>query len=286
MLTIFTPTYNRRDLLTTAYTHLLSQTSQDFVWLIVDDGSTDGTGELVQQWIAEDRIRIRYVYQQNGGKMRAHNRGVELCDTELFVCVDSDDYLVEDAVENIVEIWDNRKRDDLAGLVGYKGQNSRETMQGESFPAQVEESTLGGLYKAGFFGETTLIYRTDVLKRHQFPEFPGEKFVPEAVIYDEIDAEYKLSVVPRVFTISRYQPEGLTRNIGRLREKNPQGWLYYYQRRMEREPKGILRYKYIAHGIRFTWKLGQNIWKTLPVSKWEIAAAFPAAVALRLIGKM
>ena len=286
MLTIFTPTYNRKTFLITAYRYLLSQTNKNFVWLIVDDGSSDGTEEMIHQWIAEGQLQIEYVYQQNGGKMRAHNRGVGLCRTELFVCVDSDDYLVEDAVENILKMWENRKKKDLAGMVAYRGKSRTETMHGECFPVDVQESTLGNLYKSGFDGETTLVFRTEVLRSYPFPEFENERFVPEAVVYDKIDLRYRLAVIPEIWMISKYQSDGLTKSIKRLREENPQGWLCYYRQRIELEPGGLLRYKYVAHGICFSWKLRENIWKSLPAPRWEIALALPAAALLRLVGKM
>ena len=89
-LTIFTPTYNRAYILPKLYDSLCEQTCQDFDWLIVDDGSTDHTKELVGDWIKEKKISIRYVCQENGGKMRAYNKAVSLTETELFVCIDSD----------------------------------------------------------------------------------------------------------------------------------------------------------------------------------------------------
>ena len=117
MLTIFTPTYNRRELLERAYRSLTEQTRQDFIWLIVDDGSTDGTSEQVQEWIEANQILIRYHVRENGGKMRAHNDGVRLCHTELFLCLDSDDYLGTDAVEQIYLCWSRNQDDHVAGII-------------------------------------------------------------------------------------------------------------------------------------------------------------------------
>src|SRR5665647_1656547 len=105
-LTIFTPSYNRGYILGQLYHSLLEQTCMDFEWVIVDDGSTDNTKDLVQAWTNEGKLTIRYIYQKNGGKMRAHNTGVLYATTELFLCVDSDDYLVETAVEEILLCWE------------------------------------------------------------------------------------------------------------------------------------------------------------------------------------
>src|SRR5690554_282230 len=120
-LTIFTPTYNRGDLIVRVYRSLCQQTCKNFEWLIVDDGSTDHTRTIVAQWIKDKKINIRYIYQQNGGKMRAHNTGVKNSNTELFLCVDSDDYLVENAVEEISDLWCRVKNEKISGIVALKG---------------------------------------------------------------------------------------------------------------------------------------------------------------------
>lgn len=286
MLTIFTPTYNRGYILPRAYKALCDQTSPNFLWLIVDDGSTDGTEQLVQTWIKEGKISIRYYRQPNGGKMRAHNQGVRLCNTELFVCIDSDDYLVEDAVEAILNQWNSiEKKESLAGMVAYRGKDASHTMFGEAFP-KVETATLQELYQKGFFGETTLIYRREVLSQYLFPEIEGENFIPEAVVYDQIDLHYPLYVFPIVLTICTYQNDGITRSIDRQRWNNPKGWLLYYQQRIEHAPLSILRYKYIAHAICFCWHLKINPFRHIPAKKIEIITGLPGAWMLKFKGKL
>ena len=111
-ITVFTPTYNRAYILKNLYESLMRQTVQKFEWLIVDDGSTDETADLVATWQKENKISIRYLKQRNGGKQRAHNKGVEECKTELFVCVDSDDYIAECSIESILKTWKNMINDD------------------------------------------------------------------------------------------------------------------------------------------------------------------------------
>ena len=173
MLTIFTPTYNRGYILSKAYEALCRQTNKDFCWLIIDDGSTDDTQQLVTAWIQEAKILIKYYQQSNGGKMRAHNKGVSLCQTELFVCVDSDDHLVDTAVEDILDLWNSLDgREQLAGIVAYRGKDSSHTMFGEKFSC-TGCATMQELYEKGFYGETTVIYRTEVLVQYPFPVFDG-----------------------------------------------------------------------------------------------------------------
>lgn len=286
MLTIFTPTYNRAYILPKAYKALCNQTNKNFVWLIVDDGSTDNTEQLIQSWIQEKIITVQYHRQKNGGKMRAHNLGIDLCQTELFVCVDSDDYLVDDAVESILGTWNTlQHKEQLAGIIAYKGKSSSDILFGKPFP-DLNPATLQQLYQNGFSGETTLIYKTYVLSQYHFPVFDGEKFIPEAVVYDQIDQHYPLYVLPKILTICEYHDDGLSHSVDLLRKNNPKGWLLYYQQRIKNSPCSILRYKYIAHAICFCWKLCLSPIKNLPAHKAEIIAALPAAFLLKIMGRL
>ena len=108
-LTIFTPAYNRAHTLARTYRSLCKQTCKDFEWLIIDDGSTDNTSDIVSKWISEANFTIRYIYQDNQGMHGAHNTAYKNIETELNTCIDSDDYMPFDAVENIINFWkDNR----------------------------------------------------------------------------------------------------------------------------------------------------------------------------------
>jgi len=286
MLTIFTPTYNRSYILSKAYQALCRQTNKNFLWLIVDDGSTDGTGQLVHTWIQEGTISIEYYFQPNGGKMRAHNQGVRLCHTELFACIDSDDYLVDDAVESILELWGSlEEKEHIAGIVAYKGRDASHTMFGETFPC-TGRATIQGLYEKGFSGETTLVYRTDILLQYPFPVFDGEKFIPEAVAFDRIDQYYPLQVFPKILSVCEYLDDGLSRSVDKLREENPKGWLLYYQQRIGNSHLSVLRYKYIAHAVCFCWYLKRNPFRQIPAFNAEIVMALPGAVILKIIGKL
>lgn len=285
-LTVFTPSYNRRHTLPELYKSLCCQTSQDFLWLIVDDGSTDETESLVETWIHEGKISIQYHRQPNGGKMRAHNQGVLLSHTELFVCVDSDDYLTDNAVENVLETWkslDDKKQ--LAGIVAYRGKDPEHTMSGESFP-HVKNATLQELYQKGYSGETALVYRTDILRQYPFPCFEGEKFIPEAVVYDQIDQHYQLHVLPEILTICEYRDDGLTHSVDLLRQKNPQGWLYYYQQKIRHTPWSVLRYKYLAHAVCFCWELNYDPFQWIPASRVEVLLGVGGAGWLRKKGRL
>lgn len=227
-LTIFTPTYNRAYILPQLYNSLTRQTDKNFCWLVVDDGSTDETELLFNKWVQENLIDIKYIKQVNGGKMRAHNTGVKACDTDLFVCVDSDDYVVDDAVENILDNYKNwETRYEISGMIAYKGKKDNNLLS-SVFPKGVKIITLGDLYRKGFSGDTTLVYRTKILQEYLFPEIVGEKFVTEDYVYCQIDEKYKMILNPKIITICEYLQDGYTKNAIRLIVNNPKGMLNYY----------------------------------------------------------
>ena len=228
-ITIFTPTYNRANLLTRLYQSLKMQTCREFQWLIVDDGSTDDTKNMVEKFIQDDEIAIKYYYQKNSGKHVAHNLGVKMCDTELFCCVDSDDSLTNDAVQTVLECWRKKTTDEktlLSGIVAYRGYNT-EKIIGTEFPAGMNEAALKDLYANGKKGDTALVYRTDVLIQYPFPEVKGEKFIRENLAYDLIDEKYCMCVLRKIIYIGEYQEDGLTNRATELEMKSPYGAAMY-----------------------------------------------------------
>lgn len=221
-LTIFTPTYNREKHLKKLYDSLLNQTNKNFNWIIVDDGSTDDTEELVKGFIKEKKIEIKYFKQKNSGKHIAHNKGVKECNTELFFCVDSDDYLVNDAVQLILSVWDNNNNNNT-GIVALRGYFDGEIM-GNEMPTSIKQSTLSDLYYVyGKKGETALIFKTEYLKKNLFPQFDEEKFLSEELIYNEIDKIGKMTVLNKVIYKMEYLEEGLTKNYIKMWKNSPKG---------------------------------------------------------------
>lgn len=237
IITIFTPTYNRGYILENLYTSLIKQSVRCFKWLIVDDGSNDQTKQLVEKWINEDIIPIRYHYQKNSGKMAAHNAGVDLCDTELFLCVDSDDYLTVDAIKQLVTLWENEKNDDIAGIISF-----RKTFKNGiqiHYPlinTKVKKTTLWDLYHKYFYqGETALAYRTNILKKFPFPIITGEKFISEAYIYFQIDDYYPMILLQNETVVCNYRNDGYSLNINKILRKNPIGFSLFFNDLVKRE---------------------------------------------------
>lgn len=243
MITIFTPAYNRAHTLGRLYQSLCRQSSKEFLWLIVDDGSTDHTGELIQQWVEKEEIPIEYHYQKNSGKSGAHNKGVSLTKTELFTCVDSDDYLTDDAVSKILSIWKQVKSTDIIGIVAFRGYRNGKSITEYSLSKETT-GKLRDLYQNNIIsGDTMLVYRTELLKKFRFPHFENEKFVPEAYLYDQLDEKGKLYVLPEILYIGEYLEDGYTQNMAKIIAENPNGYLAWVLQRLKKDRQKTDRLK-------------------------------------------
>lgn len=227
-LTVFTPAYNRAQTLPRTYESLVRQDCKEFIWLIVDDGSTDQTKELVRKWQTEDvGFEIRYVYKPNGGMHTAHNTAYENIDTELNVCIDSDDCLADGAVRKILLTWEKVKNKGYAGIIGLDADLEGQII-GKGFPDDLEETTLTGYYANGGWGDKKLVYRTDVIKKYPpYPVFPGEKYVALAYKYRLIDQDYKLAVLNDVLCNVEYQDDGSSATMWKQYVKNPKGFAFW-----------------------------------------------------------
>ena len=194
-LTIFTPTYNRANVLHRVYDSLVSQSYRDFRWLIVDDGSADNTEALADGYIAENKIEIAYVYQENQGKHMAINHAVALTDSELFVIADSDDAFVPEALEKLVAAWDSipeEEKPSFKGVICRCFDSETGKPIGE-FPQQMFDSNdLDGNFKLKLNFEKWMLFRTEVLREFPFPgEGMGLKFYPETIIWRAMGRKYK-----------------------------------------------------------------------------------------------
>ena len=233
MITVFTPTYNRSELLKRVYESLKKQTISDFEWIVVDDGSTDNTKDLVNSWINKKEIPIIYSYQNNSGKHVAFNSAVLKANGNLFVCVDSDDFLPENAIELIYEYWQRYKNEKTAGLIGLKSLVTGEVI-GDKMPKGLEYSGMYDLFcRHNCKGEKTLVFSLEILKENPYPVIEGEHFMGETVLYDRLDKKYCMVVVNKILTICEYQPGGLTNNIFINMLANPTGYKIYHKQRID-----------------------------------------------------
>jgi glycosyltransferase involved in cell wall biosynthesis len=236
-LTIFTPTFNRAYTLHLGYESLKRQTSKDFVWLIIDDGSSDETKELVESWISENMVPISYHYQENQGMHGAHNTAYELIETELNVCIDSDDYMPEDAVEKIITFWKKNGSDIYAGIVGLDANPEGEII-GTKMPDNITSTTLSelyGLHKVK--GDKKLVYRSELTRNTPpYPIFPGEKYCPLSFKYILIDQQCPLLTLNEVLCHVEYLADGSSLNMINQYKRNPRGFSFFRKVAMKHAP--------------------------------------------------
>ena len=244
MISILTRTYNRANLLGNLYESLIKQTSKSFEWIIIDDGSTDNTQDLVSKWIEkESSFSISYYKTNNGGKHRAINIGVDKVQYDYIFIVDSDDYIIEGAIDKIIK-WINTIKDDkkFAGVSGLKGIDKVNRVGYYPSNSKYEEyidATNIERKKYNLLGDKAEIYRTEILKKYKFPEFEGENFVTEAAVWNRIAIDgYKIRWYNEIIYICDYIDGGLT-DMGIMKEiNNFNGFTYFVKIRMETE-KGI-----------------------------------------------
>ena len=233
-VTVFTPTYNRAYILGNLYHSLQRQTCMDFEWLIVDDGSADDTKALVASWQGEENpFPIRYVYQENGGKCRAINRGLKEADGRLFFTVDSDDYLTDDAIEKVIR-WDGELPADghYCGYAGNMGTALGVTTN-RLFPGDYLDGTALDRYDR-VDGERAFVFYTEIHRKYLYPEFPGEKFLTEAVTWDLMAHDgYKMRFYNDIIRIWEYKDDGLTQAGYRVFLENPQGTGLFFRQKAE-----------------------------------------------------
>lgn len=229
LLTVFTPSYNRAYTLHKCYESLKRQSCKDFKWLIIDDGSTDNTNELVEKWKSENNdFEITYIYQKNQGMHGAHNTAYENIDTELNVCIDSDDYMPDDGVKRIKEKWEKVKHNKkIAGLIGLDSYENGDII-GEKFPDKLKKSTLfeiNNKYKIP--GDKKLAYRSELTKKFPYPIFADEKYVGLAYKYYKLDEEYELATINEVLCVVEYLEDGSSKNMLKQYKRNPKGFAFY-----------------------------------------------------------
>ncbi|MGZ9675083.1 glycosyltransferase family 2 protein [Flavobacterium sp. GNP001] len=230
MITVFTPTYNRAYILSNLYESLLRQDNKNFEWVIVDDGSSDTTDELVSRWIEENTLSIVYCKKENEGKHIAINKGVELAKGDLFFIVDSDDYLVDNAIQIIENQFKNiQNRGDLAGFSFRRGLDKDTYIGSKKTFKDIEATALELRFKYRIEGDMAEVFRTDVLKKFPFPKIDGEKFCTEGLLFIRLSVNYKILWTSKIIYIGGYLQDGLTNSIFQIRKKSPVGTTNFYK---------------------------------------------------------
>lgn len=249
-LTVFTTTYNRAYTLPKGYEALKRQTCKDYKWLIVDDGSTDNTRELVQQWIDEGVVPIEYYYKPNGGMHTGHTEAYKHIDTELNVCIDSDDWMADNGVELIINRWRKYGSERYAGMIGLDVYADGRVV-GTQFPEGLHECKSYDLKrKYGVVCDKKYVYRTDVIKQYMpYPTFEGEKFTPLNYVYQQIDLKYDMLCSNEVYCVVEYMNDGSTLNMFQQYRRNPKGFAHERNVLMSIFPDIRDRFRYAIHYV-------------------------------------
>jgi len=232
--TVFTPTYNRAYILGQAYQSLLEQTCRDFLWLIMDDGSQDDTEALVQGWIRENRINIKYLKQENQGRFVAYNRAVPQAEGEIFTFLDSDDQLDPEALSELKKIWESvEDKSKYSGILSYTKHLNGEII-GNRFPEGLYAERLYVLYdKYRLKGDKLCAFRVDLAKKYRYPEYPGEKFGGDSIVMNYINQEAPMILCRRALCFREYPFDSITLNLKKHKANSPNGQADYFRQSLE-----------------------------------------------------
>lgn len=248
-ITVFTATFNRCDLLPTLFASLNRQQTLDFEWIIVDDGSTDATQEVIKNFLNAP-FSVRPFYQQNSGKMRAYNFAVQNALGSIFVCIDSDDYLVDGFLERLLDDFAKIENIKTVAGLGYLVQDKESSLcVGLPFPEDGMHLSYEALTNLGLTGDRQLIFKRDILLNFPFPVFEGERFITEAIVYNRISKLYEMVFYNQFASVVQYHPDGYSQNYWKIALKNPKGWRLYYQEKLDAQYSLKSHYAYVLYSL-------------------------------------
>lgn len=268
-ISVLTATYNRANLLSKLYESIVNNLNENIEveWLIMDDGSTDETQNVINKFIEENKFQIKYFFQENQGKMQAINNLIENAQGDLIIECDSDDFFTNNAFEvikNAFEKNENRMKEFYA-LCFLKYDQTGKNM-GNNF--KNETSKMFDLYfKEGENGEKALVFNSNIRKQYKYELENGERFITEARMFHKMDEKYNIICINKPIMICEYQNEGYTRNIDKQFTNNPYGYFEYFKEILQKNMKGVTlkkRLYAIKHYILFaTLTKQKNIVKNI-----------------------
>ena len=291
-ITVFTPTFNRAHTLPRVFNSLFNQSCSLFEWLVVDDGSTDNTSELLRSYQQKANFAIRVLYQPNGGKHRAHNRAIKHAQGEILIVLDSDDELVSGALEKIWNTWTSIPKDrrkDLGGLIGHCC-DQQGNLIGRWYPDNGVEGSIFYLSTQRIMlGEKLPCYRTDVLCKFPFPELSGSNgHVPEGLIWTMITECYPVRCLNEIVRIYHRDDNDALALMNQIKNRSDSVWgqLEYCHYLLSLSPKyfiisPIVFLKSAINVVRFSKRLNYSLSKqyrvikgVMPLTLWFLAIPF------------
>lgn len=259
--TVCIPVYNRAHTIVRTLDSLKNQTFQDFEIVLVDDGSSDNIREVVQAWQERNEREIVCVHKENGGKHTALNRGIELAQGTFFLILDSDDWLKNDALEEMYCLCEKIKDDNAySGIMGRCIDSESGRIIGDLFPEDpMTLSYVDFHFRLGYkmkLGDCCECNKTSIMKNYRYPEPEGTKFVPEAWLFDQIGTTYELYCTNKPLEYKEYRADGMSKN-NMYKINNNIGFLYHYVSRLENVlPNAKVPFK--AHVIAW-WRYWQAV---------------------------
>ena len=286
-LTVFTPTYNRAHLLSRCYESMMRQTCKEFVWMIIDDGSTDGTRNIVNKWMSERHdFEIKYYYKKNGGLHTAYNEAIEHIESPLCVCIDSDDWMPNDAVKKILDFWNLCGSDKVAGIVGLDCYEDGKVI-GDYLPNRKTVNLIDllvGKYNI-VNGDRTNVVRTELYRKYApMKSYPGEKYFNPHYMHLLISKEQDFLVLNENLRFVEYQDEGMSNSIFKQYRNSPNSFAeirrLYLSFKNTNLKFRIKNYIHLVSSLLFARRLTDELRKT--DQKFQLVAAIPAGVLFSL----
>ena len=264
MITVFTPTYNRKDELELLYKSLLQQKNSNFEWLIVDDGSNDDTQKYIKNLEKDSKIKITYYYKENGGKQSAYNLGLEKAKGNVFLCIDSDDCFIPNSLEKIEKDFENIFNDNsVCGIMYLQSYKNKKEVIGTKFPENCIDTYYNIYNKYSVKGDKMIVFKTSIAKQYPFPIVDKEKFIPEALVYNRISKKYKFLCKNTIVAKKEYLDNGYSNNYFSLVKRNSKGNSLYYKELYDFNKSFYNVYGYILFSI-FAKEKFVNIIKNHP----------------------
>lgn len=264
-LSILTATYNRADLLKRLYESIVNNLIEkiDIEWLIMDDGSTDNTKDIVSKMMSVKNLDVKYYKQENQGKMQAINNLMEHVTGDLVMDCDSDDYFIDNAFELIYDKSEILlKDDDLYALIFLKSEGNGK-ISGNKFKIENQNTTMFDMYfKKDICGEKIIVFKSEIRKKYKHELEKNEKFITEARMYHKMDLDYRVKCFNIPIVEGVYLDNGYTSNINNTFIKSPNGYYKYFQEILERDMKGVnfsKRMYVIKHYILFTYMINKKL---------------------------
>ncbi len=256
--TICIPTFNRKNLLKRNLSHLelLNFEKKKFEVIVVDDGSTDGTDVMLESFLNESDLDLKYFKKENGGKYSAVNYAISVAKGFFFINCDSDDYLDKDCLLNIFNLWEKieiSKKGEIAGIIGQNLNMNTNKIIGSSLPKDILYSDpIEMRFRYRIKGDKFTCFILDILKTYRFPDVNGLTFfIPESYLYYGISSKYKFYYSNTVFKICEYQIDGITSNIQRYRIQNAFGCYLTYKKYVELYGPSKSFYGYVRNYINY-----------------------------------